>query len=78
MDIHIRSFADRRLGHPIFNFRGEYDKLDEYDEGPGGKVSDTRIMSMAVRMRRIGEARWTAGGRLMGDGTGDGWRGRGE
>jgi hypothetical protein len=48
-------------------------------KGPGGgEVSDTRIMNMAVRMRGIGEARWTAGGRLMGDGTGDGWRGRGE
>jgi len=41
------------LGYPVFNFRGEYDKLDEYDEQVGREpISDTGIMRMEVRMRQ--------------------------
>jgi len=41
------------LGYPIFNLRGEYDKLDEYDGKAGREaINDTRIISMEVRMRQ--------------------------
>ena len=40
------------LSHPIFNFRGEYDKLDEYDGQVGGEgINDTGVMSMEARVR---------------------------
>jgi len=65
------------LSHPIFNFRGEYDKLDEYDGQVGGEgINDTRIMSMEARVRQRSkvDSRRT----MDGDGTRDAWRGRGE
>ena len=41
------------LGRPVFNFRGEYDKLDEYDGQVGREpISDTGVMRVEVRMRQ--------------------------
>jgi len=41
------------LGRPVFNFRGEYDKLDEYDGQVGGEpITDTGDMRVEVRMRQ--------------------------
>ena len=63
--------------HPIFNFRGEYDKLDESNEQVGGKeIRDTGIINTGG-CGGMREARWTAGGQWMRDGTKDAWKGRG-
>jgi hypothetical protein len=62
------------LSHPVFNFRGEYDKLDGCDAG-GGEIRDTGIINVGGGCGWTREARWTAGGRCMGDGTKDAWKG---
>jgi hypothetical protein len=41
------------LDYPIFNLRGEYDKLDEYDGQAGREaIRDTGIISVEVKMRQ--------------------------
>jgi hypothetical protein len=71
----VRGITDP--GHPIFDFRGEYDKLDESNElAGGGEIRDTGIINTG-RCGGMREARWTAGGRWMGDSTKDVWKGRG-
>jgi len=46
------------LAYPIFNFRGEYDRFDEYGEQVGGEaISDTGVICMEVRMRQDGRSK---------------------